>query len=103
LNIGTFYLGPEFETGWISANRGVRKITLKSEYKRVKIHELAKEVFENYLKDAKSKPHQPFIELQECGNKIHSLISEIEADRDTEMQATYFDAVYKLNISFIFT
>lgn len=61
INVGT-----DFETGWSASHR----LNVKSDGHRVNLCELAKELFKLYLKEAKLKPRESFLELKNCADRI---------------------------------
>lgn len=79
-------------TGW-AAHGGGRRLKFRIETQRQKIHELARELWEQYLKDGKMKPRDVLIELQKCSAFIELSVEKIikyekEAIFDLEFQET---------------
>lgn len=66
----------DFATGW-AARGGGHRLKFRIENQRQKIHELARELWEQYLKEAKTKPRDVLIELQKCAAFLESNVDKI--------------------------
>lgn len=65
-------LGLDFVTGW-AARGGGRRLRFRAEAQKAKLQELAKELWENYLKEARSKPRDALIELQRASALVKQI------------------------------
>lgn len=69
-NHGRFCLsGLDFVTGW-AARGGGRRLRFRAEAQKAKLQELAKELWENYMKEARSRPRDALVELQKASSSL---------------------------------
>lgn len=62
-------IGLDFVTGW-AARGGGRRLRFRAETQRVKVRQLASEIWENYMKEAKAKPRDDLVALQNAASQI---------------------------------
>uniref|UniRef100_A0A914ZV22 E3 ubiquitin-protein ligase n=10 Tax=Parascaris univalens TaxID=6257 RepID=A0A914ZV22_PARUN len=62
-------LGLDFVTGW-AARGGGRRLRFRAEAQKAKLQELAKELWENYMKEARSRPRDALVELQRASSSL---------------------------------
>uniref|UniRef100_A0A0M3I707 E3 ubiquitin-protein ligase n=1 Tax=Ascaris lumbricoides TaxID=6252 RepID=A0A0M3I707_ASCLU len=62
-------LGLDFVTGW-AARGGGRRLRFRAEAQKAKLQELAKELWENYMKEARSRPRDALVELQKASSSL---------------------------------
>ncbi|KAI6223048.1 HECT-type E3 ubiquitin transferase [Aphelenchoides fujianensis] len=74
-------LGCSFVTGW-AARGGDRRLKFRSEAQRQKIHELAKDLWETHLKDARNKPRDVFVELRSVSEELQKCAEECTRDQE---------------------
>ncbi|CAG9534153.1 unnamed protein product [Cercopithifilaria johnstoni] len=65
-------LGLDFVTGW-AARGGGRRLRFRAETQKAKLQEMAKEIWDNYLKEAQSKPREALVELQKASSTIKEI------------------------------
>ncbi|MCP9265968.1 HECD1 [Dirofilaria immitis] len=61
--------GLDFVTGWTARGEG-RNLCFRAETQKAKLREMAKEIWNNYLKEAQSKPRDALVELQKASFTI---------------------------------
>ncbi|CAI4227539.1 unnamed protein product [Auanema sp. JU1783] len=76
-------LPTEFHTGWSAQGVTGRRAKIRNDIQRRRVQELALELWNNHLKDARAKPREALIELQNAANIIESSVSD--ASRDIEL------------------
>ncbi|KAI6206878.1 HECT-type E3 ubiquitin transferase [Aphelenchoides besseyi] len=74
-------LGCAFVTGW-SARGGDRRLKFRAEAQRQKIQELAKELWESHLKDARNKPRDVFVELRHVSEELQKCVNECSKNQE---------------------
>ncbi|KAI6238131.1 HECT-type E3 ubiquitin transferase [Aphelenchoides fujianensis] len=74
-------LGCSFVTGW-AARGGDRRLKFRSEAQRQKIHELAKDLWETHLKDARNKPRDVFVELRSVSEELQKCAEECTREQE---------------------
>lgn len=57
--------GFDFVTGWAARGDG-RRLRFRTEARKAKLQEMAKNLWENYIKEAQAKPRDALIELQKA-------------------------------------
>ncbi|KAM3726185.1 E3 ubiquitin-protein ligase [Dirofilaria immitis] len=65
-------LGLDFVTGWTARGEG-RNLCFRAETQKAKLREMAKEIWNNYLKEAQSKPRDALVELQKASFTIKEI------------------------------
>uniref|UniRef100_A0A915PQB4 E3 ubiquitin-protein ligase n=1 Tax=Setaria digitata TaxID=48799 RepID=A0A915PQB4_9BILA len=65
-------LGLDFVTGW-AARGGGRRLRFRAETQKAKLREMAKEIWDNYLKEAQSKPRDALLELQKASSTVKDI------------------------------
>lgn len=75
-------LGLDFVTGW-AARGGGRRLQFRTEAQRQKIHDLAADVWENYLKEARTKPRDALLELQRASAHVEQFVKKLEDDAES--------------------
>lgn len=91
-------LGLDFVTGW-AARGGGRRLKFRIETQRQKIHDLARELWEQYLKEAKTKPRDVLIKLQQSASFINIAVEKIlkyekEGMFSSEFSDTIVEVIY---------
>lgn len=71
-----YFLGLEFVTGW-AARGGGRRIRFQLETQRQKVKDLARDLWQQYLKEAKAKPRDALVELQKDSSIIQTCVEQI--------------------------
>ena len=82
-------LGHDFVTGWAARGGGPRLRHFRVEVQKQKVNELAKEIWELYLKEACDRPREVVLEIQKCSERLGTLASEIvnsEKDRPGDLK-----------------
>ncbi|KAI6211923.1 HECT-type E3 ubiquitin transferase [Aphelenchoides besseyi] len=74
-------LGCAFVTGW-SARGGDRRLKFRAEAQRQKIQELAKELWESHLKDARNKPRDVFVELRHVSEELQKCVNDCSKNQE---------------------
>ncbi|VDN22260.1 unnamed protein product [Gongylonema pulchrum] len=64
----------DFVTGW-GARGGGRRVRFGFVSKKDQLHELAKEIWNNYMKEARSKPRSALVELQKASSTVKEICS----------------------------
>ncbi|CAJ0937448.1 unnamed protein product, partial [Mesorhabditis belari] len=67
-------LSYDFSTGWSLHGVGVDELVSGMEMQRKRVQELAWEVWDKYLKDAKTKPRDALLHLQEATSCIQEFV-----------------------------
>lgn len=67
--------GLDFVTGW-AARGGGRRLRFRAETQKAKLQEMAKEILDNYLNEAQSKPRDALVELQKASSTVKVCISD---------------------------
>lgn len=67
--------GLDFVTGW-AARGGGRRLRFRAETQKAKLQEMAKEIWDNYLKEAHSKPRDALVELQKASSTVKVRVSD---------------------------
>uniref|UniRef100_A0A183BQ64 E3 ubiquitin-protein ligase n=1 Tax=Globodera pallida TaxID=36090 RepID=A0A183BQ64_GLOPA len=70
-------LGHDFVTGWAARGGGRRLRYFRLEVQKQKVYELAREIWETYLKKARDQPREMVLEVQQCSNLLVKLTREI--------------------------
>uniref|UniRef100_A0A158Q903 E3 ubiquitin-protein ligase n=1 Tax=Elaeophora elaphi TaxID=1147741 RepID=A0A158Q903_9BILA len=65
-------LGLDFVTGW-AARGGGRRLRFRAETQKAKLREMAKEIWDNYMKEAQSKPRDALVELQKASSTVKEI------------------------------
>ncbi|KIH67050.1 HECT-domain protein [Ancylostoma duodenale] len=68
-------LSSEFHTGWSSHGMTARRSKFRGEIQRRKVQELAWELWNNHLKEARAKPREALIELQKAAVCIQDAVT----------------------------
>lgn len=68
-------LSSEFHTGWSSHGMTARRSKFRGEIQRRKVQELAWELWNNHLKEARAKPREALIELQRAALCIQDAVT----------------------------
>ncbi|EJW84453.1 Hectd1 protein, partial [Wuchereria bancrofti] len=68
-------LGLDFVTGW-AARGGGRRLRFRAETQKAKLQEMAKEIWDKYLKEAQSKPRDALVELQKASSTIKNICQQ---------------------------
>ncbi|KAK5970210.1 E3 ubiquitin-protein ligase hecd-1 [Trichostrongylus colubriformis] len=68
-------LSSEFHTGWSSHGMTARRSKFRGEIQRRKVQELAWELWNNHLKEARAKPREALIELQRAAICIQDAVT----------------------------
>ncbi|VDL77463.1 unnamed protein product [Nippostrongylus brasiliensis] len=68
-------LSSEFHTGWSSHGMTARRSKFRGEIQRRKVQELAWELWNNHLKEARAKPREALIELQKAAICIQDAVT----------------------------
>ncbi|KAL3982231.1 HECT-domain (ubiquitin-transferase) family protein [Acanthocheilonema viteae] len=68
-------LGLDFVTGW-AARGGGRRLRFRAETQKAKLQEMAKEIWDNYLKEAQAKPRDALVELQKASSTIKGICQQ---------------------------
>lgn len=68
--------GLDFVTGW-AARGGGRRLRFRAETQKAKLQEMAKEIWDNYLKEAHSKPRDALVELQKASSTVKVRVSDV--------------------------
>ncbi|EFO28334.2 hypothetical protein LOAG_00153 [Loa loa] len=83
-------LGLDFVTGW-AARGGERRLRFRAETQKAKLQEMAKEIWDNYLKEAQSKPRDALVELQKASSTVkeicHQKNGQLSARMLSELEA----------------
>ncbi|CAD5227639.1 unnamed protein product [Bursaphelenchus xylophilus] len=75
-------LGSNFVTGW-AARGGERRLRFRTEAQKQRINELAKELWNKHLKEARNKPREVFVQLRKAAEEL-SEITEICAQNQAD-------------------
>nr|CAD2122828.1 unnamed protein product [Meloidogyne enterolobii] len=70
-------LGHDFVTGWAARGGGRRLRYFRVEVQKQKVGELAKEIWENYLKEVCDRPREAVQEILKCCESLDKLANEI--------------------------
>jgi hypothetical protein len=73
------FLGHDFVTGWAARAGGRRLRYFRVEVQKQKVGELAKEIWECYLKEACNRPREAILEIQKCSEELGKVSAEIIA------------------------
>uniref|UniRef100_A0A914XRQ8 E3 ubiquitin-protein ligase n=1 Tax=Plectus sambesii TaxID=2011161 RepID=A0A914XRQ8_9BILA len=74
-------LGPEFVTGWTA--RGGRRLRFKVEAQKQKLADLARELWDGYLKEARGRPREALIRLKQAAAVLKKVGDQmVKADAD---------------------
>lgn len=74
-------LGSIFMTGWV-ARGGDRRLRFRAEAQKQKVQELAKELYDVYLKETQNKPREVFVELQSAAVELLRRVRELARNQD---------------------
>ena len=72
-----FFKGHDFVTGWAARGGGRRLRYFRVEVQKQKVGELAKEIWENYLKEVCDRPREAVQEILKCCESLDKLANEI--------------------------
>ncbi|VDK47623.1 unnamed protein product [Anisakis simplex] len=75
-------LGLDFVTGW-AARGGGRRLRFRAEAQKAKLQELAKELWDNYLKEARMRPRDALVQLQKASSSLQEFC---ESHKDGSMR-----------------
>lgn len=64
-------------TGWAARGGGRRLRFFRLEVQRQKVYELAREIWDVYLKKARDKPREAVLEIQKCANMLSKLTKDL--------------------------
>ncbi|CAD5221557.1 unnamed protein product [Bursaphelenchus okinawaensis] len=76
-------LGSNFVTGW-AARGGERRLKFRTEAQKQRINELAKELWDKHLKEARNKPRDIFVQLRNASQElvdVTKLCAQNQADQ----------------------
>lgn len=68
------FQGLDFATGWATRSGG-RRFRFRAETQKAKLQEIAKEIWDNYLKEAQSKPREALVDLQKASCIVKVCVS----------------------------
>jgi hypothetical protein len=87
-------LGLDFVTGW-AARGGGRRLKFREEAHKQKLHDLAKEIWDGYMKEATMKPRGALVDLQDLGKKLGALVLDIRGETDSANREMMMQKVRK--------
>ncbi|MFH4979391.1 hypothetical protein AB6A40_006100 [Gnathostoma spinigerum] len=67
-------MGLDFVTGW-AARGGGRRLRFRAEAQKAKLQELAKELWEKYLREARAKPRDALVELRKAVDSLKNCLT----------------------------
>ncbi|KAK0408812.1 hypothetical protein QR680_004174 [Steinernema hermaphroditum] len=92
--IAEITLGPEFATGW-SLKGGNKRAKFRSEGQRNRVQDLATEIWDSYLNEAKMKPREALVQLKDACKIVSKFYSADNGGHSKGLLCEFGEALHR--------